>query len=108
VLCAYCPRWIVALPGQQSGSVLTVFENLTPSLAMLLCRAVIRLSVPGIWSSVSTKTMLGRALTWATPLLSCSLGNPKPMPRNSEINATNFSAFFKVLLPSTPSFALTR
>src|SRR5215203_812114 len=61
VLWAYWPRRMVALPGQQKGKVEIMFANLSPLVVMLFLRLGIAFSVPGYWSSVSTKTMLGLA-----------------------------------------------
>jgi hypothetical protein len=60
VLWAYCPRRIVALDGQHRGKVEVISVNSTPLLVMLSFRAGIMFSVPGNWSSVRTKMMLGR------------------------------------------------
>src|SRR5215218_5001356 len=61
VLWAYWPRWMVARPGQHRGKVEVMLVNLTPSLVTLDFRAGISFSEPGNWSSVRTKTMLGRS-----------------------------------------------
>src|SRR3954470_10324238 len=61
VLWGYCPRRMVALAGQHRGNVEIVLVNSTPLLMMLFFRAGISFSVPGNWSSVRTKMMLGRS-----------------------------------------------
>src|SRR5215203_330573 len=59
VLWAYWPRRMVARPGQHRGEVEVMLVNSTPWLVMLLLRAGMAFWVPGNWSSVRTKTMLG-------------------------------------------------
>jgi hypothetical protein len=52
----------VARPGQHKGKVEVVSVNFTPWLVMLFFKAGIAFSVPGNWSSVKTKMMLGGSL----------------------------------------------
>src|ERR687889_2236329 len=59
VLWAYCPRSMVALAGQHSGYVEVMLVNFTPWLMIFFFKAGIAFSVPGNWSSVRTKIMLG-------------------------------------------------
>src|SRR5215212_2541476 len=59
VLWAYCPRSMVALAGQHSGYVEVMLVNFTPWLVIFFFKAGIAFSVPGNWSSVRTKIMLG-------------------------------------------------
>src|SRR5215203_2285473 len=70
VLWAYCPRRMVARPGQHKGKVEVVLVNLTPWLVMSFFRAGILFSVPGNWSSLRTKMMLG------LPVAACLLRGP--------------------------------
>src|SRR5918998_1995163 len=68
VLWAYCPRRMVARAGQHKGKVEIMLVNSTPLLVMLFFRAGIKFSVPGNWSSVRTKIMLGRSTVGAIDL----------------------------------------
>src|SRR5215204_1905720 len=79
VLWGYCPRWMVARAGQHKGKVDIVLVNFTPSLVMLLFRNGILASVPGNWSSVRTKIMLG--LSWDAASGFQDDSSPDPHPR---------------------------
>src|SRR5215208_3740199 len=68
VLWAYCPRRMVARAGQHKGKVEVMLVNSTPLLMMLFFRAGIKFSVPGNWSSVRTKIMLGSSAAAAIDL----------------------------------------
>src|SRR5215210_3318795 len=77
---------MVARPGQHRGKVEVMLVNFTPWSMTLLFSAGILFSVPGHWSSVRTKTMLGRFRAWAdTP---CTPLFAPPSPTQASVNAS--------------------
>src|SRR5215218_2870558 len=110
VLWAYWPRRMVALPGQQKGKVEIMFSNLSPLLVMLFLRLGIAFSVPGYWSSVSTKTMLGlaagasvsRTVSRAVSRAVSRRMQPEKTKETSTTSATEANGRATLFIPGTP------
>src|SRR5215211_625276 len=110
VLWAYWPRRMVALPGQQKGKVEIMFSNLSPLLVMLFLRLGIAFSVPGYWSSVSTKTMLGLAagasvsgaVSWTVSRTVSRGMQPEKTKETSTTSATEANGRATLFIPGTP------
>src|SRR5215208_6421845 len=106
VLWAYWPRRMVALPGQHKGKVEIMFANLSPLLVMLFLRLGIAFSVPGYWSSVSTKTMLGLAAgASVSRTVSRAVSRrmqPEKTKETSTTSATEANGRATLFIPGTP------
>src|SRR5215204_5748011 len=102
VLWAYWPRRMVALPGQHKGKVEIMFSNLSPLLVMLFLRLGIAFSVPGYWSSVSTKTMLGLAAGASVSRTVSRRMQPEKTKETSTTSATEANGRAPLFIPATP------